>query len=153
MVNIFFIKYNFNFYKLMISKVFMQEEKFDGWNCIFLIINNMKNIKCVIFNYSLKSLTFIMQTTLVFTKKIEIVLWNDWHLICCECFWCATIWNYFCGHNQTVMNKDKYVFAQLVESLDCFKFRRIVAKYQGDKYIKFFSCWNQLLVMMFGQHA
>ena len=51
------------------------------------------------------------------------------------------------------MNKDKYVFAQLVEFLDCFKFRRIVAKYQGDKYIKFFTCWNQLLVMMFGQLA
>lgn len=51
------------------------------------------------------------------------------------------------------MNKDKYVFAKLVEFLDCFKFRRIVAKYQGDKYIKFFSCWNQLLVMMFGQLA
>ena len=51
------------------------------------------------------------------------------------------------------MNKDKYVFAQIVEFLDCFKFRRIVAKYQGDKYIKFFSCWNQLLVMMFGQLA
>ena len=51
------------------------------------------------------------------------------------------------------MNKDKYVFAQLVEFLDCFKFRRIVAKYQGDKYIKFFSSWNQLLVLMFGQLA
>ena len=51
------------------------------------------------------------------------------------------------------MNKDKYVFAQLVEFLDCFKFRRIVAKYQGDKYIKFFPCWNQLLVLMFGQLA
>ena len=51
------------------------------------------------------------------------------------------------------MNKVNYVFAQLVEFLDCFKFRRIVAKYQGDKYIKFFSCWNQLLVMMFGQLA
>ena len=49
------------------------------------------------------------------------------------------------------MNKDKYIFAQLVEFLDCFKFRRIVAKYQGDRYIKSFSCWNQLLVMMFGQ--
>ena len=49
------------------------------------------------------------------------------------------------------MNKDRYVFAQLVEFLDCFKFRRIVAKYQGDRYIKSFSCWNQLLVMMFGQ--
>ena len=49
------------------------------------------------------------------------------------------------------MNKDKYVFAQIVEFLDCFKFRRIVAKYQGDRYIKSFSCWNQLLVMIFGQ--
>ena len=51
------------------------------------------------------------------------------------------------------MHKDKYVFAQLVESLDCFKFRRIVAKYERGRYIKSFSCWNQLLVMMFGQLA
>ena len=49
------------------------------------------------------------------------------------------------------MNKDKYVFAQLVEFLDNFKFRRIVAKYASDMYVKLFSCWNQLLVMMFGQ--
>ncbi len=26
-------------------------------------------------------------------------------------------------------------------------------KYQGDKYIKSFSCWNQLLIMMYGQLA
>lgn len=51
------------------------------------------------------------------------------------------------------MNKDKYVFAQLVEFMDCFKFRRIVAKYHTDRYVKSFSCWNQLLVMMFGQLA
>ena len=31
------------------------------------------------------------------------------------------------------MNKDKYVFARLVEFLDSFKFRRIVAKYNGDR--------------------
>ena len=31
------------------------------------------------------------------------------------------------------------------------KFNRIVAKYDGDKYVKSFSCWNQLLTMMFGQ--
>ncbi|WP_321438792.1 DUF4372 domain-containing protein [uncultured Bacteroides sp.] len=24
-------------------------------------------------------------------------------------------------------------------------------KYEGDKYVKYFTCWNQLLVMMFGQ--
>lgn len=49
------------------------------------------------------------------------------------------------------MNQDKYVFAQLVEFLDNDKFRRIVAKYGGDRYVKHFTCWNQLLVMMFGQ--
>lgn len=31
------------------------------------------------------------------------------------------------------------------------KFNRIVAKYDGDKYVKSFTCWNQLLMMMFGQ--
>ena len=49
------------------------------------------------------------------------------------------------------MNKDKYVFAQVVEFLDYFKFRRLVDKYQGDAYVKHFSCWNQLLTLMFGQ--
>ena len=49
------------------------------------------------------------------------------------------------------MFKDKYVFAQLTSFLDRSKFNRIVAKYQGDKYVKSFTCWNQLLAMMFGQ--
>ena len=49
------------------------------------------------------------------------------------------------------MNKDKYVFSSLSGFLDRSKFNRIVSKYQGDKYIKSFSCWNQLLAMMFGQ--
>ena len=49
------------------------------------------------------------------------------------------------------MNKDKYVFAQLVEFMDNFKFHRIVKKYGGDKYVKSYTCWNQLLTMMFGQ--
>lgn len=49
------------------------------------------------------------------------------------------------------MFQDKYVFAQLVSFLNRSKFNRIVAKYKGDKYVKHFSCWNQLLAMMFGQ--
>ena len=49
------------------------------------------------------------------------------------------------------MNKDKYVFAQLVKFMDNDKSRHIVDKYQGDKYIKSFTCWNQLLTMMSGQ--
>ena len=49
------------------------------------------------------------------------------------------------------MNIDKYVFAQLVPFLDRSKFNRIVKKYDRDKYVKSFTCWNQLLVMMFAQ--
>lgn len=49
------------------------------------------------------------------------------------------------------MFQDKYVFAQLVSFLNRSKFNRIVAKYQGDRYVKHFSCWNQLLALMFGQ--
>ena len=49
------------------------------------------------------------------------------------------------------MFQDKYVFAQLVSFLNRNKFNRIVTRYQGDKYVKHFSCWNQLLALMFGQ--
>ncbi|WP_286834192.1 MULTISPECIES: DUF4372 domain-containing protein, partial [unclassified Proteiniphilum] len=45
----------------------------------------------------------------------------------------------------------KFVFAQLVEFLNADKFRHIVDKCQGNRYIKSFTCWNQLLVLMFGQ--
>lgn len=49
------------------------------------------------------------------------------------------------------MFQDKYVFAQLVAFLNRSKFNRTVAKYDGDKYVKHFTCWNQLLCMMFAQ--
>ncbi|NPE26364.1 IS4 family transposase, partial [Prevotella sp. PCHR] len=49
------------------------------------------------------------------------------------------------------MNKEKYVFAQLISFLNEDKFRRIVNKYQGNRYVKHFTCWNQLLSLMFGQ--
>jgi len=49
------------------------------------------------------------------------------------------------------MHKDKFVFSQLVSFLDRNKFNYIVRIYQGDKYVKHFTCWNQLLALMFGQ--
>ena len=49
------------------------------------------------------------------------------------------------------MNKDKYVFAQLLEYLDYDKFRHLVDKYDGNRYVKHLACWNQLLALMFGQ--
>ena len=49
------------------------------------------------------------------------------------------------------MLKDKYVFSQLVKFLDNDKFRHLVDKYDGDKYVKSYTCWDQLLTLMFGQ--
>ena len=49
------------------------------------------------------------------------------------------------------MNKSKYVFAQLTVFLDRNHFNYLVRKYGGNKYVKHFTCWNQLLAMMFGQ--
>ena len=45
----------------------------------------------------------------------------------------------------------KYVFRQLVDLLPHRVFDRIVDKYQGNKHVRSFTCWNQLLVMMFSQ--
>lgn len=49
------------------------------------------------------------------------------------------------------MNQGKYVFAQIVEFLPQRIFDRFVTKYDGNKYVKHFTCWNQLLCMVFGQ--
>lgn len=49
------------------------------------------------------------------------------------------------------MNTGKYIFSQLIEFLPQRIFDGIVMKYEGNKYVKHFTCWNQLLVMMFGQ--
>jgi hypothetical protein len=49
------------------------------------------------------------------------------------------------------MYKGNYVFTQLVEFLPKRVFDGIVMKYQGDNYIKWFTCWNQMLIMMYGQ--
>lgn len=49
------------------------------------------------------------------------------------------------------MNQGKYVFAQLTEFLPRRMFDGFVAKHAGNKYVKHFTCWNQLLCMVFGQ--
>lgn len=50
------------------------------------------------------------------------------------------------------MSDGKYVFSQLVELLPQKSIQRLLTNYGGDRYVKQFSCcWNQLLVMMFGQ--
>lgn len=48
------------------------------------------------------------------------------------------------------MNHGKFVFAQLTEFLPKRIFDGIVLKYNGDKGIRHFSCWNQMLCLVFG---
>ena len=49
------------------------------------------------------------------------------------------------------MHKGKYVFSQLLDFLDRNHFNYLVRKYGGDRYVKDFTCYNQLAVLMFGQ--
>ena len=49
------------------------------------------------------------------------------------------------------MNNGKYIFAQLTSFLPQRVFDKFVLKYLGNKYVKHFTCWNQLLCMIFGQ--
>jgi transposase len=49
------------------------------------------------------------------------------------------------------MNDGRYIFAQLTSFLPQRVFDKFVSKYSGNKYVKHFTCWNQLLCMIFGQ--
>ena len=49
------------------------------------------------------------------------------------------------------MNQGRYVFSQLCDFLPIDHFKWLVKKYDGNKYVKSFSCWNHLLVLLFGQ--
>jgi hypothetical protein len=49
------------------------------------------------------------------------------------------------------MNQGKYVFAQIVEFLPQRIFDGMVEKYEGNKHVRHFTCWNQMLCMVFGQ--
>jgi Domain of unknown function (DUF4372)/Transposase DDE domain len=54
------------------------------------------------------------------------------------------------GHG---MNSGRTIFAQLLDYLPMYEFRKCVARYRGDHRIKTFSCWDQLLCMIFAQLA
>ena len=49
------------------------------------------------------------------------------------------------------MNEGKSIFSQLIGFLPDREFRRCVARYGGDRYIKKLSCWEQYLAMAFAQ--
>ena len=49
------------------------------------------------------------------------------------------------------MNQGRYIFSQVCEFLPKRVFDRLVDKFEGNKYVKSFTCWNHLLVLIFGQ--
>lgn len=49
------------------------------------------------------------------------------------------------------MNTGKYVFAQVASFISVNDFNKIVNLYDGNYQVKHFTCWNQLMCMIFGQ--
>ena len=49
------------------------------------------------------------------------------------------------------MNHGKYVFSQIMETVVRYQFNQCVVRYQGEKGMKNFSCWEQFLALCFGQ--
>ena len=49
------------------------------------------------------------------------------------------------------MNTGKYIFAQVTDFLSANDFIKCVGKFNGNYQIKHFTCWNQLMCMLFGQ--
>jgi len=49
------------------------------------------------------------------------------------------------------MNTEPTVFSQLIDFLAIKQFRKCVDHYQGNYYVKSFSCWDQFLCMSFAQ--
>ena len=49
------------------------------------------------------------------------------------------------------MNVGQTVFAQLLEFIPSYEFQLCVDRYQGNRYVKGFSCWDQFLCLVFAQ--
>lgn len=51
------------------------------------------------------------------------------------------------------MNQGTYIFSQIMEQFPRHDFDACVKRYEGEKYVKHFSCRDQFLAMAFGQLA
>lgn len=49
------------------------------------------------------------------------------------------------------MNLGRTVFAQLLDFIPTYQFQLCVDRYQGNRYVKDFSCWDQFLCLAFAQ--
>jgi Domain of unknown function (DUF4372)/Transposase DDE domain len=49
------------------------------------------------------------------------------------------------------LNQGQTIFSQLMELVPCYPFQLCVERYQGHRYVKDFSCWDQFLCLAFAQ--
>jgi len=49
------------------------------------------------------------------------------------------------------MHTGQIVFAQLMEHIPHYSFRRIIGRYSGERRMREFSCWDQYVCLAFGQ--
>lgn len=63
-------------------------------------------------------------------------------MVCCNLFTNLTL---------AIMNHGKYVFAQVMEMFQHYRFDQCVEKYHGERFVKNLSCREQFLAMSFGQ--
>ncbi len=49
------------------------------------------------------------------------------------------------------MNNGRTLFAQLIDHLPRYEFKKCVERYRGDHRVRTFSCWDQFLCMAFAQ--
>jgi hypothetical protein len=49
------------------------------------------------------------------------------------------------------MHAGRFIFAQLLDLLSRYEFNKCIARYDGNRRVRAFSCWDQFLVMLFAQ--
>ncbi len=49
------------------------------------------------------------------------------------------------------MHSGRTLFAQLMDFVSAYEFRKCVERYQGQRYVHHFTCWEQFLCMAFAQ--
>jgi hypothetical protein len=49
------------------------------------------------------------------------------------------------------MHTGRFIFAQLLDLLSRYEFNKCVSRYDGNRRVRTFSCWDQFLVLLFAQ--
>lgn len=49
------------------------------------------------------------------------------------------------------MHTGRFIFSQLLDLLSRYEFNKCVSRYDGNRRVRTFSCWDQFLVMLFAQ--